>query len=130
VADVSLPHVLGATTYVQVADDAGRLVLLPAAMVAALQAHGITRIDLSLTIPPPKARDALSPREAVRLYIKDMPHLSPSAARTHIFRACKKGEIEVITVDGKQRLDATSFRAWRLLRRDQELDRFEEGPLP
>jgi hypothetical protein len=129
VPDTSLPHVVGATTYVQVADDHGRLVLLPAAMVAALQAQGKTHIDLHLAIPP-RSRETLTLRDAVRLYMKDMPHLSPAAARTHVFRACRKGEIEVFTIDGKQHLDATSFRAWRLLRRDQELDRFEDSPLP
>lgn len=122
-ADIVLPDGSGPATYTQLADEAGRLLLLPTAAVRALQAKGITRLELVVIIPQPtSSQAALTLADAVRLAAADMPHMSEKGIQSAVRRAIEKRDILTILHDDKYRLDATSFDAWRLRQRDKHLD--------
>jgi len=105
---------------------------LPATVAAVMKARGVNSIcPPRLYLEPPPSNDSsyLTISQAAQEHLEDVMPFAASdrkyqldAARKRILRACKRGEIIVATIDGNRRLDADSFRAWRLRYREQALD--------
>lgn len=117
----------------EVYDDAGRLILIPTATVAALRNAGETvavfRIPLAqLGGQSRAAADApaswLTLKEAAARHLTDVDGRSTlSAAKSAVHRAIRADRIRAMGAGPTLRIDPESLDVWRLTQRERGLDR-------
>lgn len=110
-----------------VADETGLVGWYPEAEIAAWQAAGLERVPIRLVVPPQKTDSApwLRLCEAAKLHLDDVDGISYDTARIAIRRATLNGQIKATGCSQRLRIEPTSFAAWRLKRREENLNKID-----
>lgn len=120
------------TSYIQLSNSNGLLILIPEAVVNTFRAKGTKYIDVGAVSifgddePPPKSEPWVTLTEAARLHQTDSDGLELDAAKKRIRRACDDGDLLWRPEGRAVLIDPTSLGAWRLKQREKELGRIDE----
>lgn len=117
------------SSFLELTDENGRLVLVPEATVKFFLDQGIRRLKIELVFPRDAAstgRPWLTIGKAIEIHRMDMGGIPFTSAQARVRRACASGRIRAVGSGRDRRVDPDSFDAWRLARRDADLDAEDE----
>lgn len=126
----TLPETTAQTRYIEVCDQDGHPLLVPAVWIEHLISAGIDQIVATIRVPG--TGGWITRADAIERYLADdmlndgKPDVAlRRAAGAKIDRACASGDITCQAHSGAKMINRASFDAWRLRLRDDALSRDE-----
>ena len=122
-----IPRTDASSTFEQLSDSEGRLVLLPASTVGHFRALGIESLTITVGLNPaipPAPWHSFS--DAARMLVDVVSGLSLSGAKSRVLRACDAGKIMCRGDGFDRKIEPNNLSAWLMEQRNRDLDRQDD----
>ena len=122
-----IPRTDASSTFEQLSDSEGRLVLLPASTVGHFRALGIESLTITVGLNPaipPAPWHSVS--DAARMLMDVVSGLAFSSAKSRLSRACDASNIVHRGEGFDRKIEPNSLSSWLMEQRNRDLDRQDD----